>query len=202
MKSYLVSIIANSFVACAPRDIQALYEEGIVVKREGINDPDGYVPQANDCPNDRPTIRNATSLSRQEKDWLDKRQANTVSALRDFLARVNISGFDSNAYIEDIQKNISAMPNIAIAVSGGGYRALMYGAGVISAFDDQTKNSTLPGHIGGILQASTYLSGLSGGSWLVGSLYIAKLQSVQDILSMNPDDTTSLWQFDNSIIKG
>ncbi|KAH8698062.1 lysophospholipase Plb3 [Phaeosphaeriaceae sp. PMI808] len=171
-------------------------------KRERDINSDGYAPHPADCPVSRPIIRNPISLSPEETAWLGKRQANTLWAIRDFLARANITGFDSNAYIEKIGQNASALPNIAVAVSGGGYRALMHGAGVISAFDNRTHNSTLPGNIGGLLQASTYLSGLSGGSWLVGSLYIPKLRSVQDIFRMNPNDTNSLWQFDNSIIEG
>ena len=142
------------------------------------------------------------SLSPEEEGWLKKRQVNTAWAIRDFLARVNIGDFDSNAYIEDIKKNASALPNIGIAVSGGGYRALMHGAGIISAFDNRTQNSTQPGHVGGLLQATTYLSGLSGGSWLVGSLYIPKLRSVQEISRTDSNDTASLWQFENSIIEG
>lgn len=187
---------------CSPTDVKARYEAGTITTRETTYDSNGYVPHFNDCSNERPIIRNATSLSREETDWLEKRRANTVQALRDFLARANISGFDTNSYIDSIRQNTSEMPNVAIALSGGGYRALMHGAGVVSAFDNQTQNSTLPGHVGGLLQTSTYLSGLSGGSWLVGSLYIPKLKPVQEIFRMDPNDTMSLWQLDNSVIKG
>lgn len=47
--------------------------------------------------------------------------------MRDLLGRINISGFDADAYISDHAQNFSALPNIAIAVSGGGYRALLNG---------------------------------------------------------------------------
>lgn len=47
--------------------------------------------------------------------------------MREFLGRMNISGFDAAKYISDHAKNSSALPNIAIAASGGGYRALMNG---------------------------------------------------------------------------
>jgi lysophospholipase len=78
----------------------------------------------------------------------------------------------------------------------------MNGAGGVAAFDNSTTNSTSPGHIGGLLQAATYLAGLSGGSWLVGSLYVPQLTSVQKLYRMDPNAATSLWQFDNSIIRG
>ncbi|EXK25861.1 hypothetical protein FOMG_17515 [Fusarium oxysporum f. sp. melonis 26406] len=67
---------------------------------------------------------------------------------------------------------------------------MMNGAGAIAAFDNRTMGSTDEGHLGGILQATTYLSGLSGGSWLVGSLYAEHNGSVHHLyvqwLSRNP----------------
>jgi lysophospholipase len=46
---------------------------------------------------------------------------------------------------------------------------MMNRAGAIAAFDNRTMGSTDKGHLGGILQATTYLSGLSGvaGLWEV-----------------------------------
>ncbi|USP78024.1 lysophospholipase [Curvularia clavata] len=154
------------------------------------------------CPQPRPNIRNSTSISPEETEWLEKRQNNTVWALRDFLSRANISGFDANGYLDRIMENGTALPNVGIAVSGGGWRALMNGAGAIAAFDNTTTNSTSPGHVGGLLQTATYLTGLSGGSWLVGSLYVPQLRSVQELYRMDPNAPDSLWQFDNSIVEG
>lgn len=47
--------------------------------------------------------------------------------MRELLGRLNITGFDAAGYISDHASNSSALPNVAIAVSGGGYRALMNG---------------------------------------------------------------------------
>ncbi|KAH7110130.1 lysophospholipase, partial [Dendryphion nanum] len=162
----------------------------------------GYAPYAVQCPNPRPTIRKSTSISPEETSWLEKRRNNTIWAISDFLSRANITGFDTNSYLEKITHNTTVLPNIAIAVSGGGWRALMNGAGAVAAFDNRTTNSTSVGQVGGLLQAATYLAGLSGGSWLVGSLYLPQLTSVQELYRMDPNALTSLWQFDNSIIKG
>ena len=124
--------------------------------------------------------------------------------MRDFLGRVNITGLDTNAYIDSAAQNVSALPNIAIALSGGGYRALMNGAGAVAAFDNRTANSTGTGHLGGVLQASTYLAGLSGGSWMVGSLYANNFTSIQTILDKDTanEDSGAVWQFGNSILEG
>jgi lysophospholipase len=60
------------------------------------------------------------------------------------------------------------LPTIAVGVSGGGTRAALYGAGVLNALDGRNFTSVGRG-TGGLLQATTYISGLSGGSWLLSS---------------------------------
>lgn len=117
-----------------------------------------------------------------------------------WLSRMNISGFDANSYINGIKDNATALPNIGIAVSGGGYRALMNGAGFIAASDNRTNNATNTGQIGGLLQATTYLAGLSGGGWLVGSIYTNNFSSVEDL--RDGSKGSSVWQFGNSIFEG
>lgn len=118
--------------------------------------------------------------------------------MQDFLKRVNITGFDAASYISTHAKNATALPNIAIAVSGGGYRALMNGGGAIQAFDSREDNSTVAGHLGGLLQSSTYVAGLSGGGWLVGSIYVNNFTTISTLLG----NTTSSWEFQNSIFEG
>jgi lysophospholipase len=173
-----------------------------VWSRQLRQDNYGYAPYAVDCPQPRPVIRNSTSISPEETSWLEKRRSNTVWAIRDFLSRANITGFDTNSYMDKIAENGTTLPNIGIALSGGGWRAHINGAGAIAAFDNTTTNSTSPGHVGGLLQAAAYLTGLSGGSWLVGSLYVPQLRSVQELYRMDPNAPESIWQFDNSIVKG
>ncbi|KIN02263.1 hypothetical protein OIDMADRAFT_121788, partial [Oidiodendron maius Zn] len=160
----------------------------------------GYAPANVTCPANRPTIRPASGLSQNETDWLKLRRNNTIAPMKEFLSRMNISGFDAVSYINGIQNNVSALPNIAIAASGGGYRALMNGAGFLAAADSRTTNSTGPGGIGGLLQSSTYVAGLSGGGWLVGSLYTNNFSSVQTLRDGSPG--SSVWQFGNSILEG
>lgn len=171
-------------------------------KRVVADAPNGYVPTAVDCPSTRPVVRSAADLSEQEQDWLEKRRPNTIDPLRAFLTRINITGFDAGAYIDANRNNLTQIPNIGIALSGGGYRALMNGAGVLAAFDERTRNSTSPGHLGGLLQSATYTAGLSGGGWLVGSLSLNNFTSVQAILDSDPDVTGSLWQFQDSLFAG
>jgi lysophospholipase len=113
---------------------------------------------------------------------------------------MNISGFDATTYINNYRNNATALPNIGIAASGGGYRALMNGAGFLAAADNRTNNATNTGQIGGLLQATTYLAGLSGGGWLVGSIYSNNFSSVQDL--RDGSSGSNVWKFDNSVLEG
>lgn len=162
------------------------------------NAPNGYAPAQVDCPSSRPTVRNAGQLSQQETTFLGLRRNNTIEPLRTLLNRIAIPGFDADSYINTHQSNVSMLPNTAVAFSGGGYRAMLNGAGVLAAFDDRSPNATAKGQLGGLLQASTYVAGLSGGNWLVGSIYANNFTTVQEII----DAHGQLWDISNNILEG
>ena len=121
--------------------------------------------------------------------------------MHDFLGRLNISGFDAASYITNNAKNASALPNVAIAFSGGGYRACLNGGGALQAFDSREDNGTAAGHLGGLLQSATYVAGLSGGGWLVGSIFVNNFTTISGLLD-NPNNVSSVWEFGNSIFEG
>ena len=163
--------------------------------------PDGYAPASVDCPSERPVVREADGLSQSEQDWLEVRREKTIPAMTELLSRLSIPNFDVDGYFERNRNNDSLLPNIGIAMSGGGYRALLVGAGVLFAFDGRTTDATDEGRLGGVLQSATYVTGLSGGSWLVGSLYMNNFTTVEDIISVNEDEA-SVWQLENSVLEG
>ncbi|KAK4128916.1 hypothetical protein N657DRAFT_629925 [Parathielavia appendiculata] len=160
----------------------------------------GYAPAEVPCPDERPTVRFANELSQSEIDWLAKRRPLTVDPMIDFLKRANIDGFDAEDYIRKVASNVKDLPNIGIAVSGGGYRALMNGAGFVAAADSRTPGTTGTGGIGGLLQSSTYLAGLSGGGWLVSSIYANNFSTVETLRNGRKD--SSIWNFADSIFVG
>ena len=162
------------------------------------NAPDGYAPKSADCPASRPTIRSAAELSSNETQWLQKRRNNTIEPMTSFLSRV-IPGFDARSYMNTHRDNASALPNVAIAASGGGYRAMLNGGGAIKAFDSREANTTSAGQLGGLLQSATYLAGLSGGGWLVGSLYVNNFTTIS---GLRDDNAGNVWELQNSIFKG
>lgn len=170
---------------------------GLLVDRSSDTAPSGYVPGKAKCPDSKPKIRNGSSISPEEKKWLPLRRNETITHIRSFLKRVAIRDFDSEEYLSDAEANSTALPNIGIAISGGGYRALLGGAGALASWDSRSTGSDGTGNVGGLLQSATYISGVSSGGWLVGSLSINNFSSVQDSI-----DAPGIWQFEDSIFTG
>ncbi|KIW05489.1 uncharacterized protein PV09_03373 [Verruconis gallopava] len=113
----------------------------------------GYAPVPAQCPSGS-LVRQANSIAQQEADYVAQRKISASKALRSWL---NSTGarFDT-----------AKLPTIALANSGGGYRAMLSGAGVVQALDGTDSSVSTSG----LYQALTYHAGLSGGSWLLSSL--------------------------------
>ena len=181
--SILTVVVFGAPLAAAPLDARA-----------GPDSPSrNYAPARVQCPSPRPTIRDADSLSTQEAMWLARRKQVVVRPMVGYLSRAGIPDFDASAFVEQIRSNASVLPTVAIALSGGGYRALLHGAGFLAAADTRTPNMTAGGGIGGLLQSSTYIAGLSGGAWLVGSLYMNNFSSVVSLRDGSPTSVTDYW---------
>lgn len=148
-----------------------------------------YIPGYVQCPSDKTSyVREANDLSTAEKNWLSKRHAVTQENLAKFLkytAKLNESDYSNLLSNNTI--------NVGLAFSGGGYRAMLVGAGQIAALDNRTTGAFEHG-LGGLLESTTYLSGLSGGNWLVGTLAMNNWTSVQDIIKSN-----EIWDLKNPL---
>ncbi|KAH9814771.1 lysophospholipase catalytic domain-containing protein [Melampsora americana] len=90
-------------------------------------------------------------------------------------------------YLESIltSNDLDTLPHTAFAASGGGYRASLYSSGVLNGFDGRNKTSNHLG-TGGLLQASDYLVGLSGGSWVVTASAQAGFPTFYDLILSKP----------------
>ncbi|KAL2827336.1 lysophospholipase [Aspergillus cavernicola] len=198
---HLVSVILSVLpfttatpIQVDPRDISRVAS----VAPRGLPDaPNGYAPRNVTCPADRPKIRGASTLSPSEESWLQIRQVKTLFALKEFFGHVSIPDFDAQGYLRQFSGDPKGQPTIGIALSGGGDRALLQGAGVIKALDSRTENSTVNGQLGGLLQAATYVSGLSGGSWLVGSIFMNNFSTISDLQSQH-----DVWNLNTFMIQG
>ncbi|KAG7666329.1 PLB2 [[Candida] subhashii] len=136
-----------------------------------------YAPQKVNCPANSQLTRssNGSSLSPQEQTYITNRLAVAKQHLYTFLINANLQDFDVNSFLNQSQ------PTIGPAFSGGGYRSMLIGAGGIAAMDERTPSNGP--NIKGLLQSSTYLAGLSGGAWLVGTLATNNLLSIGDLIA-------------------
>ncbi|KAI3405686.2 plb1 [Candida oxycetoniae] len=158
---------------------------------DGILNP--YSPINVTCPS-HSIVREANGLSTGEKDYILSRQELTNRNLIDFLSnRANLSDFDSEHFINENSRDHNI--TIGLAFSGGGYRAMLSGAGSLLALDNRFEDSNTNG-LGGLLQSTTYLSGLSGGSWLVGSLVLNNWISVQELFN----GSANMWNLEDSFL--
>ncbi|CCH41095.1 lysophospholipase [Wickerhamomyces ciferrii] len=154
----------------------------------------GYGPGNVTCPKkstagDSGLVRHSRGLCEDESNWLKKRHEHTDEALKEFLETADLEDFDVEEFFDKNNQSI----NIGLAFSGGGYRAMLCGAGQISALDDRTDGANETG-LGGLLQSATYLTGLSGGNWMTGTLALNNWTSVQEII-----EGDSIWNLEHSI---
>ena len=162
---------------------------------------DGYAPGNVTCDDDIVLVRNAShTLSEEEQDWLEARDPKAKEALRSFMQRAMANFSDTSLLDALFSDDSSNVPKIGIGCSGGGYRAMLSGAGMIAAMDNRTVGADEHG-LGGLLQGATYLAGLSGGNWLTGTLAWNNWTPVQDILYGFYNDTDdAIWDISHSIL--
>lgn len=128
-----------------------------------------YAPYPVICPENFTYVREAIHLNENESEYIRNRQKKTQISLYQLIDRLNIKDFNAKEFFLSSLKPIS----IGLAFSGGGYRSFLNGAGAIAAFDDRSLNSTKSGQLGGLLQATSYIGGISGGSWIVMSIVLS-----------------------------
>lgn len=134
----------------------------VLAQNEGS--PVDYAPNVNQtCPDitTTPLIRQFTpsnqSLHPDERDYISSRLSDVIpQAWTDWIGDGSHIGYNLSSFL-----NVSA--KIGISISGGGYRAAQYGAGVLSALDARNSSAKEAG-TGGLLQVASYLAGLSGAS--------------------------------------
>lgn len=135
-----------------------------------------YAPYQVECPA-HDIVRKAEGLNKDEVEWLEKRKPKTKQSFLNFLRYS--TNLNESEYEFLLHENASN-PNIGLSFSGGGFRAMLSGAGQLSALDNRTAGAFEKG-LGGILDATTYIAGLSGGNWLVGTLSLNNWPEVEHI---------------------
>jgi lysophospholipase len=131
----------------------------------------------------RSTIDNAVSPN--ETDYINRHLQATQQSWSEWLSNAapgpNLNTDQGIAGgVTNYTSDLSRLPRIGIALSGGGYRAMINGAGFLQGLDARNSTAQQRG-TAGILQQSLYVAGLSGGSWAVGGLAINDWPEVQTL---------------------
>lgn len=148
---------------------------------------DGYAPRRVKCPSGR-LVRPADTINGQEEQFTERNRRKRERAVRTFLKQSGVEELEDDEYLD------SLLPvDMGIALSGGSFRAMLSAGGVLAALDERTDEEEIEADflLGGILQGAAYLSGLSGSSWLIGSMYHNGFARVQDLR-----DDKNLWNLD------
>ncbi|KAJ7111443.1 lysophospholipase [Mycena epipterygia] len=141
-----------------------------------------FGPTIERCPADFELVRRGQSISTAEAQYTEqKREQVLPAAFKTYLESVQRTGVELPSYAVKILESKEQLPTVGISTSGGGYRAAIFGAGVLNALDARNSSSVAKG-TGGLLQAATHLAGLSGGSWLVTSLAQANFPTIQHLI--------------------
>ncbi|KAI8081796.1 acyl transferase/acyl hydrolase/lysophospholipase, partial [Gilbertella persicaria] len=109
-------------------------------------------------------VREGQELSREETEFVKRRKQKMRAAFAFFIG------------VDEHEVEIEDIPNIGIASSGGGYRAMVSCSGYLRAMAET-----------GILDSVLYFCGVSGSTWTMCQLYSpltdASLDTLQDHLS-------------------
>lgn len=123
-----------------------------------------YAPEYVSCP-ESSVVRSADGISESEASYVASRKANADASLISWLSTA-LPSVDT-----------SSLPTIALSNSGGGFRSLLIGAGVIQALDGRDSSASTAG----LYQALTYHAGLSGGAWLLSSIAAADWPTISEL---------------------
>jgi lysophospholipase len=160
-----------------------------------------YTPVVARCPTGFNLVRMAgtpgnQTLSSSEASYIQNRKTDVLpKAWKRYLSNVLSTNPFLPEYVSSILSGASSeVPTLGIATSGGGYRAAIFGAGVLNALDARNSSSDAAG-TGGLLQAATYLSGLSGGSWFITSLAQSNFPTMQELIfgPASPSASNDSW---------
>lgn len=161
-----------------------------------------YTPVTTACMDGFTLVRQAglpgnQTLGCEELAYITGRKANILlNAWKTYLSHLQATNLTFPDYVTSIPggNNTSAdYPSLGIACSGRGWRATMFGAGLLNVLDGRNQSSVTLG-TGDLLQAASYITGLSGGSNLVGSLVQADFPTMEVLaFGTNSSDPTEAW---------
>ncbi|KAI5961707.1 SPO1 [Candida theae] len=152
-----------------------------------------YAPYDVECPGHDLVRKANDTICAKEEEYIRKRNIKTEAQLKSLLYKNEIPNFD----IEAFWNSKSSSTIIAIAISGGGYRSMLSGGGILTALDAREVNNLT--HVSGILQASSYIAGISGGAWLVMSQFVNDWPRISKVARSG---VATGWNLKQSLLEG
>ncbi|KAH9917657.1 lysophospholipase [Epithele typhae] len=157
-----------------------------------------YAPTPVICPSDDSLIRDTgtprdrnQTLHKDEIAYVEARKRPVLEGLQDWL-----SNLPEQVYLGVVAEDI---PSIALSLSGGNFRAALFSAAALEAFDSRD-NSSVKNGLGGLLQSSTYMSSLSGGSYVATSLVFNDFAPGRDLVFGDNATSNPGWQLDQALL--
>lgn len=149
----LLAVVASCLVIVATSSVWA---RTLPLQELQVRRPRDYAPRAASCP--AQLVRPASQgVHADEKSYVADRKTAVDAALSAWLTSTG-----ARFTLDPVN-----LPVLALASSGGGFRAMLTGAGVHQALDSREDNDS---KLKGLYQALTYEAGLSGGGWLLSSI--------------------------------
>ncbi|TFK22575.1 phospholipase B [Coprinopsis marcescibilis] len=166
-----------------------------IIQQRAVTD---YAPFVNvECPDisTNPLIRQIDpedqDLHRDEVAYVEARATTVLpTEWANWLSDGSALGYDLSAFEGNF-------PKVGIALPGGGLRAAQFGAACLNAIDSRNDTAKAAG-TGGLLQVASYITGLSGGSWVTGSLLFNEWPNINDLVFGN--NGLSGWMLDLSLV--
>lgn len=132
------------------------------------------------CPEFSLVRQGCNKLSLEEEEYVKQKASFTSKKLYEYLKSVK----ENDLLLETrvINSFMESPPIIGLAISGGGYRSMLTATGILKEM-----NSV------GLFETLTYISGLSGGSWVLLDLILH---------DYDPDLLLEFWDLETGILEG
>lgn len=151
---------------------------------------EALTPKFSQCPPGTSLVRSAgttvQTLGPDEERYITTRKQEILpNAWKSYLHNLQKKASSLDVELPDYISCLLNLPNLTptlgIAISGGGYKAAAFGAANLEVLDSRNGSSVKFG-TGGLLQSTSYVTGLSGSSWLLTSLIQANFPTFEELV--------------------
>ncbi|CAL1698537.1 unnamed protein product [Somion occarium] len=149
-----------------------------------------FTPKLSRCPPGTALVRSTgttkQTLGPDEERYISTRKRQVLPAawtsyLHSIESKAKALGVVLPEYVSHVLSSPNLNPTLGLAISGGGYKAATFGAAHLTMLDARNETSVKFG-TGGLLQAASYMTGLSGSAWFLTSLAQANFPTFEELI--------------------